>query len=260
MPFIYKPGAGGAVGASFVAKAKPDGYTLMGASMSPVIISPLTKEGLDYTSNDFTPICRISSEPTVLSVKPDSRWKTLGEMIQEAKKSPGKITYSTSAVFGTTHVPMELLQKLGGFNMTHIPTTGSGPALTAALGGHVDMVVTPAVAVTSHLKSGSLRPVACIGRLKEFPNVPTLQELGYPVFYTGWMGLVGPKGIPEEIMNTIYKACDKVMEVHKKSLEEYTTNLGSTPAYVKGEEFDKELKSYYTVTKNIVEALTPPKK
>jgi tripartite-type tricarboxylate transporter receptor subunit TctC len=260
--FEYKPGAGGAIGASFVAKAKPDGYTWLGCSVSPIITSPLTKEGLDYTLDDFVPIFRAAFSPSVLVVKADARWKTLKEFIEEAKKSPGKLTYTTVAVFGTEHIPMEMLQKLGGFKLTHVPTTGAGPAVSAVLGGHADMTAYNMFVLSPHLRSGALRALALIGsgRYQDFPDVYTLSELGYPVSYTGWYGMVGPKGIPEEVLKIIYNACDKVMEVHGKSIEDQQRKMGSIPAYLKGEEFGKELRSYYDITKKIWEDLKTPAK
>ncbi len=255
--FEYKPGAGGAIGASYVAKSKPDGYTFFGCSMSPIITSLLTKEGLDYTLDDFVPICRTAVQPSALAVKADSRWKTLKDFVEEAKRSPGKLTYTTVAVLGTEHIPMEMLQKLGGFKITHVPTTGSGPAVTAVLGGHADMNVQNMVPLSPHLRSGELRALALIGkeRFQEFPDVPTLSELGFPITYIGWFGIVGPKGIPGDVLRTIYNACDKTMELYGKSIEDQQRKMLSTPAYIKGEEFGRELRSYYDITKKIIEDL-----
>lgn len=260
--FEYKPGAGGAIGASFAAKAKPDGYTLLGCSSSPIITSPLTKEGLDYKLDDFVPICRICTQPSIIVVKADARWKTLKELIEEAKKSPGKLTYSTAGVFGTDHTAMEVLHKLGGFNTTHVPSTGVGPAVTATLGGHVDYACGPTQTVSPHIKSGALRGIAVTGeeRLQEFPDIPSASELGYPVFYVGWYGLVGPKGIPGEVLKIIYNACDKTMEIHKKSVEDHLRKLLIKPAYIKGEEFGKFLNALNDTTKKVVEDLKQPKK
>ena len=260
--FEYKPGAGGAIGASFAAKAKPDGYTFLGCSSSPIITSPLTKEGLDYTLSDFVPICRISTQPSFIAVKADARWKTLKELIEEAKRSPGKLTYSTAGVFGTDHTAMEVLHKLGGFNTTHVPATGVGPAVTATLGGHVDYICGPTQTVAPHIKSGALRGLAITGeeRSREFPDIPTASELGYPVFYVGWYGLVAPKGIPGEVLKAIYDACDKTIEIHGKTVEDQLRKLSINPAYLKGEAFGKFLNELYDTTKKVVEDLKQTKK
>jgi len=131
MSFVYKPGANGAIGASFVAKAKPDGYTPFGTSQAPIITTPLTEEGLDYTFDDFSPICRLVESPIVLATKADSPLKTLKDVIEEAKKFPGKMTFSTSGVFSTIQLPTEILSRMAGITLTHVPCTGTSPAVTA---------------------------------------------------------------------------------------------------------------------------------
>ena len=258
MPFEYKPGAGGAIGASYVAKSKPDGYTLLGSSSGPIIISPLTKEGLDYTLDDFVPICCIATNNSIIAVKADARWKTLKELIEEAKKSPGKLNYSTPGILSVDHLLVETLLKAGGFNAMHVPTAGIAPTVTAALGGHVDFICGIPPALGPHIKSGALRGLAIAGaekRLQEFPDIPTLVELGYPIFYAGVVGLVGPKGIPEGVLKTIYNACDKTVEVHKKEIEDKLRNISVRLAYMKGEEFGKFQNSLNYKIKEVVEDL-----
>ncbi len=195
MAFVYKPGAAGAVGGSFVAKAKPDGYTLIGSTNAPVLLSPLTKE-LDYTLDDFAPICRLTKTPVMVTVKADSPWKTLKDFVEETKKTPGKVTYATSGVFGTSHFPVEMFVKSARINMTHVPCAGDTPAVTALLGGNVNMVSCTVTAVVPHIKSGALRPIGVFAkeRLKEFPDVPTFSELGYPVVQYVWYRTSGPQG------------------------------------------------------------------
>ncbi len=259
MPFVYKPGAAGSIGASFVSKAKPDGYTIMGASLGPLVTSPLTMKGLDYTLEDFTPLCRTSSQASAMLVKSDARWKTMKEFIDEAKKNPGKLTYSTSGVFGTNHIPVELFQKAAGITLTHIPTTGSGPVITAVLGGHVDMGLAPMNAITSHLKSGQLRALAFVHKQKkvqEFPDVPTLIELGYPVTYTGYFVLVGPKNMPPEVVKTLLAACDTVQQKYRKQIEDQYRNMSVDFTYIKGADLGKELMGDRDMTKRIIDELS----
>ncbi len=251
---VYKPGASGAIGASFVAKAKPDGYTLFGCSMGPIITAPLTKE-LDYSLDDFTPIVRTAVQPSAIVVKADARWKTLKDVIDEAKKAPGKLNFTTVAQLGTEHIPMEMLQKLGGFKLTHVPTTGTADCISAVLGGHTSMNVQNMVPLAPHLKSGALRALAIIGkeRVPDFPDVPTLAELGYPIYYMGWYGIVAPKNMPKDVLQTIYSASDKVLQVYGKNIYEQQRKLLSTPAFVKGDEFGKELRMYRDMTKKALE-------
>ncbi len=262
MPFVYKPGGAGSIGATYVAKSKPDGYTIANASVAPLITSPLTMKGLDYSLEDFIPICRISVNANALVVKGDARWKTMKEFLDEAKKNPGKLSYATSGLFGTVHIPMAQLERAAGTSMTHIPTTGSGPSATAVMGGHVDMACCPMMAVASHLKAGTLRSLAFVDkqRLPDFPNVPTLVELGYPITYRGWNALLAPKGVPNDIMQILYKAADQVIEKHGKAIGEYLRNMSITFEYTKGEELGKEIRAQYDQTKKIIEEFQKPAK
>lgn len=262
MAFVYKPGASGATGASFVSKVRPDGYTLIGTSQSPVMISPLTKGDLGYTLDDFVPICKLVKSPVVVAVKADSPWKTLKDIVEEAKKSPGKITYSTTGVFGTPHVPVEMFLKSAGIEMTHVPCPGTAPAVTALLGGHVNMTSATMASITPHIKSGVVRPLAVFEkqRLKVFPNVPTFTELGYPVVLYVWYGFLAPKGTPEEVVKTIYTACKKIVENHKSFIEDRLEKMSLTLDFSGPEEFAKEIHAENEIMKKIVNDLMPPSK
>jgi len=255
--FVFKPGAAGGVGASFVAKAKPDGYTLVGTSNSPVISAPLTKE-LDYTVYDFAPICRLVSSPIVLAVKKDSPWNTLRDIVEEAKRSPGKLNYSSAGVWGTTHIPMEFFVKAAGINLTHVPCEGSTPAVTALLGGHVSMASSTMPTILPHLRSGALRPIAFFEkeRLKEFPEVPTFSESGYPVVHFLWYGFMAPKGVSQEVVSTIYTACKRLIEEQRSYLEERLEKLSLRLVFLGSEEFAKEVHDEYERMKEVLKDLT----
>lgn len=257
MPFVYKPGGAAVMGGSFVARANPDGYTLLGATPSSVILGPLTKEGVDYTMEDFVPLCRLSSSPFILAVKADSRWKTLKDIVEEAKKYPDKLSYSTTGVLGTGHIPVAMFLKQAGISMTHVPCPGMAPAITALLGGHVDMTSSSMGAVVPHLRSGALRAVGVFmkQRLKEFPDVPTFSELGYPVAIFVWYGLMGPKGTREEVVKVIYGASKKVMENQRPFIEDRMAKSSLTVDFLSPEEFANELRSENEAMKNIVKEL-----
>jgi len=259
--FVYKPGATGAVGASFVARAKPDGYTLMGTTQAAVVIIPLTMES-DYKLDDFTPICRLVRTSIILAVKADSRWKTLKDIVEEAKKSPGKLTYSSAGIFGNNHLAMEMFLKSIGVDITHVPCAGSTPAVTALLGGHVDMTSSTMGPISPHLKAGAVRPIAFFEkeRLKEYPNIPTFAELGYPVIYPVWYGLFAPKGTPEEVVKTIYKGLEKVVENHKNFIEDRLEKVSLNLDVVNPEEFAKEVKVLNESLKKILKDLKQPTK
>ena len=203
---VNKQGAAGAVGMQSVAVAKPDGYTLLMALSSISIIPEADKlfnRPPAFTVDQFAPIALISADPTILVVPADKPWKTAKEFIEDAKKRPGQISYSSSGIYGTLHMAMELLSHAAGIKLRHIPTPGAGPALTAILGGHVDALASGPAVVLPHIKSGKLRALAGWGdkRVAALPEVPTFKELGYPdaEFYI-WAGVFAPKGTQEPVL------------------------------------------------------------
>lgn len=259
---VYKPGASGARAGSFVTKAKPDGYTLMGSAQAPFITTPLTMPELDYTLDDFAPICRLSSGPMVVAVKADSPWKTLKDVVEEAKKSPGKLTYSTAGVFTSMHIAMEMFGKSASISMTHVPAKGGNPATMALLGGHVSMVSNTTQSVVPHIKSGALRLIGVLEkeRLKEFPDVPTFVEAGYPVVLSGWHGLMAPKGTPDEVIRTIHLAFKKVIDNHEDFIKDRLQKLSLKLHFSGPDEFAKEARAEYEARKIILKDLIKPTK
>ena len=203
---VNKTGAAGAVGMQFVAASKPDGYTLLLALSSISIIPEADKlfgRAPAFTVDQFEPIALISADPTVLVVRAESPWKTAQEFIDDARKRPDQITYSSSGVYGTLHMAMELLQQAAGIKLRHVPYPGGGPAVTALLGGHVDALASGPSVVLPQIKAGKLRALAGWGdqRVAALPEVPTFKELGYPgaEFYI-WAGLFAPRGTPEPVV------------------------------------------------------------
>src|SRR6266566_168606 len=160
---VNKTGAAGAVGMSFVANSKPDGYNLLMA-LSSVSIIPEADKLFDrqpaYTMDQLIPIALISADPTIFVVNASRPWKSVKEFVDDAKKRPGEISYSSSGVYGTLHMAMEMLSHGAGINLKHVPYSGAGPALTAVLGGHVDTLASGPAVVIPHLKAGKLRPLA----------------------------------------------------------------------------------------------------
>jgi len=203
---LNKTGAAGAVGMQFVATSKPDGYTLLLALSSISIIPEADKlfgRPPAFTVDQFAPIALISADPTILVVPADKPWKTAAEFIEDAKRRPGQISYSSSGVYGTLHMAMELLSHAAGVKLRHVPYAGGGPALTAVLGGHVDALASGPAVVLPHIKAGKLRALAGWGdkRVAALPEVPTFKELGFPdaEFYI-WAGVFAPKGTPEPVL------------------------------------------------------------
>jgi tripartite-type tricarboxylate transporter receptor subunit TctC len=240
---VNKTGAAGAVGMQFVATSKPDGYTLLLALSSISIIPEADKlfgRPPAFTVDQFAPIALISADPTILVVPADKPWKTAAEFIEDAKKRPGQISYSSSGVYGTLHMAMELLSSAAGVKLRHVPYAGGAPALTAVLGGHVDALASGPVVVLPHIKAGKLRALAGWGdkRVAAVPEAPTFRELGYPgaEFYI-WAGVFAPKGTPEPVLGKLRSTLRAVVDdaEFKGAMEKL-----ETPIVVKqGDEFTK---------------------
>ncbi|MGE5850529.1 MAG: tripartite tricarboxylate transporter substrate binding protein, partial [Candidatus Methylomirabilota bacterium] len=160
---VNKTGAAGAVGMSFVANSKPDGYTLL-LALSSISIIPEADKLFDrkpaYTMDQLTPIALISADPTIFVVRADRPWRSVKEFVDDAKKRPDEISYSSSGVYGTLHMAMEMLTHAAGIKLKHVPYGGAGPALTAILGGHVDALASGPAVVIPQIKAGQLRPLA----------------------------------------------------------------------------------------------------
>lgn len=240
---VNKTGAAGAVGMQFVATSKPDGYTLLLALSSISIIPEADKlfgRPPAFTVDQFAPIALISADPTILVVPAGKPWKTAKDFIEEAKKRPGQISFSSSGVYGTLHMAMELLSHAAGVKLRHVPYGGAGPALTAILGGHVDALASGPAVVLPHIKSGKLRVLAGWGdkRVAALPEVPTFRELGYPdaEFYI-WAGLFAPKGTPEPVLAKLRDAVRAAVAdpEFKGAMDKLETPI----AFKQGAEFQK---------------------
>jgi tripartite-type tricarboxylate transporter receptor subunit TctC len=207
-----KSGAAGALGTQSVAIAKPDGYTLLLGLVSISIIpevDTLFGRPPAFTRDQFVGIARLNADPPLLVVNAELPWKSLEELLDDARKRSGEITYASSGIYGASHVPMEmLLHAAGGLKMRHLPTTGGAPATTAVLGKHAALWASPPALAIPHIKAGKMRPLATWGatRLASFPDVPTLKELGYDVEYYLWAGLFAPRGVPAPVVKTLREA------------------------------------------------------
>jgi tripartite-type tricarboxylate transporter receptor subunit TctC len=207
-----KAGAAGAVGMQSVAIARPDGYTLLLGLVSISIIpevDALFGRPPAFTREQFVGIARLNADPPLLVANAAMPWKSVEELLEDARKRPGEITYASSGIYGASHVPVEmLLHAAGGLKMRHLPTTGGGPATTAVLGRHAALWASPPALAVPHVKAGKLRPLATWGasRLASFPDVPTLRELGYDVEYSLWAGLFAPSGVPAGVVKALREA------------------------------------------------------
>jgi len=206
-----KPGAAGAVGNAFVATSEPDGYKLLMALSSISAIPEADKlfnRSPAYTLDQLTPVARLTADPTVLVVQANAPWKSVKELVDDAKKRPAQISYSSSGIYGALHVPTEMLAVAAGMKLRHVPFSGGGPSTTALLGGHVQLTVQSPAAVAGHVKANRMRLLAHWGvrKLEMYPDLPTLKELGYDVEYYIWTGVFAPAKTPAAIVTTLRKA------------------------------------------------------
>ncbi len=210
-----RPGAGGLIGAELTARAAPDGYTLMMASNTHYVSSALRTKLPFHPVDDFTGICSFLSAPSLLAVHPSLEARTLKDLIAMAKAAPGKIDFASSGNGSTQHLLGALLMRMGGFELTHIPYKGSGPAMADLIAGQIKVGFPGIALAMSHLKSGKLRAlgISSAKRSVELPDVPTIAEAGVPGYdATQWLGFAGPKGLPESVVNRILTATRSTLE------------------------------------------------
>jgi tripartite-type tricarboxylate transporter receptor subunit TctC len=207
-----KPGAAGAVGMQSVAVAKPDGYTILITVPAITTLPEVDKlfgRPSSYTRDQLAPIALINADPTIVVVNSELPYRSIKDVLDDARRRPGEIVFSSSGIYGASHVPIEmLLQVAGGLKMRHLPTNGGGPAMTAVLGGHAALWCSPPAVASPHIKSGKVRPLAVSGatRHPNFPDVPTLREQGYDVEYYLWIGMFAPKNTPAGSVKVIREA------------------------------------------------------
>lgn len=237
-----KPGAGGGIGMGAVAKAKPDGYTLLMALSSLTVIpeaDAILGRSPMFALGDLRPVARYTADPTVLAVRAESPWRTVQDFVDDAKKRPGVIAYGSSGNYGTMHVPMEILAQSAGIQLNHIPFTGAGPAVVALLGGQIDAVSSGPSTVLQHIKAGKLRALAHWGtaKLAALPEVPSLREAGFAADYAQWSGLFVPAGVPDAVAQRLRGAAR--VAAQDARVKEVIGNAGSPVLYLDTPEFEK---------------------
>ncbi|HET7671599.1 MAG TPA: tripartite tricarboxylate transporter substrate binding protein [Burkholderiales bacterium] len=235
-----KAGAAGQVGGQFAANAKPDGYTLLMHIVSISGFAEVDKlfgRPVKFTRDDFIPIARLIADPMVLVVNDKQPHKNLKEFVDDAKKRPNQLIFSSSGLYGALHLPMALFMKSAGIQMKHLPTAGGGPAVTAILGNNSQALVSSIAAANAQMKAGKLRPLACFGgsRAPALPDVPTMKESGYDVEFYLWVGLFAPKGTPGSVIATLRDATRKTAATDQ--FKAAMKNLGQDVAYLDQQEF-----------------------
>lgn len=236
---VVRSGASGTSGAAYVARSKPDGYTLFIGTNAPLLTLPMVQK-LPYKPDDFIPIAQVSSSPYLIVTLSSSPWKTLKDFVDDAKKNPGKFKYSSSGLYEPNHILFEALGQLAGIKLIHVPMGGGGPALAAVLGGHVDIGASFPTVISGHIISGKVRPLAVTRNERlEFPyakDIQTLKELGYSHETVMWNTVFVPKGTPNEIVNKLRITFKKMLD--DPSLKRLIARMGDEINYLSGEDFE----------------------
>lgn len=250
MVVVIRSGGGGAVGAEAAAKSKPDGYTLFMADPANLIILPEVQK-VAYNPTDFVPVGQVASLPALLMVQAGSPWKSAKDFVEDAKKNPGKLKHS-AVTFSPEHLMFEAMGVKYGVKLTHVPSTGGGPALASLLGGHVDVNgLYPPVAYP-HIQAGKLRAlgVATTKRWAALPDVPTLPEQGFDLDARLWLAIVTMKGTPKPVLAKLREAVKKISD--DTSFKTIMTRMGQQVDYLTADELAKQWSTDQTTLKGII--------
>ncbi len=242
-----KGGAGGGIGHAYVARAEPDGYTIMTALPSLAVIpeaNRLAGKPITYEVDQFVPLARLLADPAILAVHRSAPWSSLEELIADARNNPGEIPYGTSGHLGTVHLAMEMFLAAAELKMVHVPYQGGGPSFSALLSRQVPIVPTLVSTAKGQIDAGNIRVLAQWGteRLPSLPRVPTFQEAGYPdVVYILWTGVFAPRKTPTQVVGILRNAIRAFM-LNQKTVERLE-QAGSQVAYLDGPEFETFLQA-----------------
>jgi tripartite-type tricarboxylate transporter receptor subunit TctC len=250
-----KPGGGSAVAADFVAKSKPDGYTLFNSTITTVIQTVINPNN-PFKITEFTPIVGLYSMPLVIVVKGDSKLNTIEELIDFAKKNPNKLNMGTPGVNSVHHFALELFKKEAGVEVNHIPFQGDAPGVVGVMGGHVDAAFLGLVAVPEHMKGGTMKGLVMTTakRSPQFPNLPIMAEKGFPK--TGqifsWGGVFAPAGLPGAILEKLSGAYQKAAP--SQEVISQLEKVGFTATYMNTKEFDRFVKEEHKRLSDIAQS------
>ncbi|MEY2659363.1 MAG: hypothetical protein RLZZ123_535 [Pseudomonadota bacterium] len=231
-----KAGAGGNIGTEAIARAKPDGYTIGMGNFAPLAVNHALFKKLNFDPvNDIVPITLIERGPLALLVRADSPWKTVQDLVKAAKAQPGKLSYASGGLGGTHHLSAALFEHVAGIDMIHVPYKSGSAGATDLMGGQVQLMFEQMYSAMPSIQTGKVRALAVTARKRNnlLPDVPTMAEQGFPeVEVLNWQGLVGPKGLPPELIATLGQACNKALaepDVREKITGQGNEVMGGTP-------------------------------
>lgn len=250
-----KPGAGGSIAGRYLASRPADGYTLMYGSMSTIIIAPQLQQPLAYDSRQaFVPIALTQSGTTPVVVRAELPVSSARELVEYAKRNPGKLNYGSQGIGSVGHLAMELFAGKTGISITHVPFSGTGPALIALLGGQVDTVMADILTSRPHVQSGKFRYVSQLAaqRSPALPNTPTLaEELNIPELAMDfWLGAFAPAGTPEPIVQRLHKEIAAAMNV--PSVKERLEATAMVTPFVSPEQFAKQIAAQWEIWGKVI--------
>src|ERR1700728_2989819 len=210
-----RPGAQGAIGAEAVARADPDGYTLLVAAGSMIVLNPLLYKKLSYDpARDFRMLALLTDFPLMMEVHPSVPAKTIAEFVAYARQNPGKLNFGSAGTGGTIHLAGEMFKRMAGIEMTHVPYKGAAPALTDLLAGNIQVMFDSVTTALPPVRSGRLRAlgISSAQRLLDLPDVPTIAESGYPDYLVSvWYGVAAPANLPDDVARKLTDSLDRAM-------------------------------------------------
>ena len=231
-----KAGAGGNIGTEMIARGRPDGYTIGMGNFAPLAVNHALFKKLNFDPlNDLLPITLIEKGPLILMVRTESRYKSLGDIVAAAKAAPGRLSYASGGIGGSHHLSGALFEHSAKVDLIHAPYKSGATGASDLMAGQVDMMFEQMYSAMPSLKGGRLRAIAITSKARSplLPDVPTMGELGYPaVEVQNWQGLIGPKGLPAELVRTLSAACNQALqsaEVKDKILSQGNELGGGTP-------------------------------
>ena len=249
-----RPGASAVLGTDAVARAKKDGYTLVYTSASALVYAPASNpEIVRYDPvKDLEPLGFHYLFPQTVTVRSDAPWKTFPELIDYAKKNPGKLRVSTIGVASTPHFMLEMIQGITGAQFTHVPFEGGESVMTAVLGGHVEVTCDGLAKVKPHMDAGKMRVLLITNKIAAYPEFPTITELGYKQRLFGtWFAVYSPSGIPEEAKNVLIAAIEKAAKLTKTKVD----RMGSITEYKSPAEMRKLTDEEYKVALEVAKRI-----